>query len=226
MDPRVLDQFLFIALPYVCLFTFFLMTIYRYRTEKFSYSSLSSQFLENKQHFFAVVPFHYGILAVTLGHFIAFLIPRTVLAWNSHPLRLYILEISALAFGLLTLIGLISIVMRRGSFSKIREVTTITDWILFALLIVQTVFGISIAVIYPWGSSWFATVLSPYLWSIFLLNPDISYLAASPLLVKSHIVLAFLIIGFFPFTRLVHLLVVPNPYLWRKVQVVRWYGNK
>ncbi len=226
MDPRVLDQFLFIALPYVCLFTFFLMTIYRYRTEKFSYSSLSSQFLENRQHFFAVVPFHYGILAITLGHFIAFLVPRSVLAWNSHPLRLYILEISALAFGLLTLIGLISIVMRRSSISKIREVTTTTDWILFILLIVQTVLGISIAVIYPWGSSWFATVLSPYLWSIFTLNPDISYLAASPLLVKSHIVLAFLIIGFFPFTRLVHLLVVPNPYLWRKVQVVRWYGNK
>ncbi len=226
MDPRVLDQFLFIALPYVCLFTFFLMTIYRYRTEKFSYSSLSSQFLENRQHFFAVVPFHYGILAITLGHFIAFLIPKTVLAWNSHPLRLYILELSALAFGLLTLIGLISIVMRRGSISKVRQVTTTTDWILFVLLIVQTALGISIAVIYPWGSSWFATILSPYLWSIFLLNPDISYLAASPLLVKSHIVLAFLIIGFFPFTRLVHLLVVPNPYLWRKVQVVRWYGNK
>lgn len=226
MDPRVLDQFLFIALPYVCLFTFFLMTIYRYRTEKFSYSSLSSQFLENKQHFFAVVPFHYGILAITLGHFIAFLIPRTVLAWNSHPLRLYVLELSALAFGLLTLIGLISIVMRRGSISKLREVTTVTDWILFVLLIVQTVLGISIAVIYPWGSSWFATILSPYLWSIFLLNPDVSYLVASPLLVKAHIVLAFIIIGFFPFTRLVHLLVVPNPYLWRKVQVVRWYGNK
>ena len=36
----------------------------------------------------------------------------------------------------------------------------------------------------------------------------------------------FLTIGFFPFTRLVHLLVVPNPYLWRKTQVVRWYGQK
>lgn len=226
MNPRVLDQFLFIALPYVCLFTFFLMTIYRYRMQSFSYSSLSSQFLENKHHFWAVVPFHYGILAVTAGHLLAFFVPRGILAWNSYPLRLYILEISALACGLLTLIGLISIVIRRGTFSRIRQVTTVTDWILFAMLLVQTVLGICVAVIHPWGSSWFAASLTPYLWSICFLSPDISYLVAMPILVKSHIVLAFLTIGFFPFTRLVHLLVIPNPYLWRKTQVARWYGLK
>jgi nitrate reductase gamma subunit len=33
---------------------------------------------------------------------------------------------------------------------------------------------------------------------------------------------AWLLIGFFPFTRLVHVLVVPNPYLWRKPQLVVW----
>ena len=33
----------------------------------------------------------------------------------------------------------------------------------------------------------------------------------------------FLLIAFFPFTRLVHVLVVPNMYLWRRTQVVRWY---
>jgi nitrate reductase gamma subunit len=43
-----------------------------------------------------------------------------------------------------------------------------------------------------------------------------------PHFVKLHIVTAFLLIGFFPFTRLVHILVIPNPYLWRKPQVVRW----
>ena len=31
MSDGGLDEFLFIALPYVCLFTFFMMTIYRYR---------------------------------------------------------------------------------------------------------------------------------------------------------------------------------------------------
>lgn len=38
------------------------------------------------------------------------------------------------------------------------------------------------------------------------------------------IVNAFLIVAVFPFTRLVHILVIPNPYLWRKPQVVRWHG--
>ncbi|MEO1980052.1 MAG: respiratory nitrate reductase subunit gamma [Fuerstiella sp.] len=226
MSEGILNQFLFIALPYVCLFTFFLMTIHRYRAQSFSYSSLSSQFLENKHHFWAVVPFHYGILAVTAGHLIAFLIPRSILAWNGHPLRLYILEVSALACGLLTLIGLVAIVIRRGTTTRIRKVTSPTDWILFAMLLVQTISGVAIAILHPWGSSWFATNMSPYLWSVFKLNPDISYVVAMPHLVKTHIILAFLTIGFFPFTRLVHLLVIPNPYLWRKTQVVRWYGQK
>lgn len=226
MSDGVLNQFLFIALPYVCLFTFFLMTVHRYRAQSFSYSSLSSQFLENKHHFWAVVPFHYGILAVTAGHLTAIFIPRTILAWNGHSLRLYVLEISALACGLLTLIGLVAIVIRRSTTTRIRQVTSLTDWILFAMLLVQTVSGVAIAILHPWGSSWFATNMSPYLWSIFKLNPDISFVVAMPHLVKMHIILAFLTIGFFPFTRLVHLLVIPNPYLWRKTQVVRWYGQK
>ena len=226
MSDGGLDEFLFIALPYVCLFTFFMMTIYRYRAQSFSFSSLSSQFLENKLHFWSCVPFHYGILAVTVGHLIAFLIPRSILAWNGHPLRLYILEISALVCGLMTLIGLVALIFRRGTTTRIRKVTSVNDWILFGMLLVQTASGVGIAIFHPWGSSWFATNMSPYLWSIFKLNPDVSYVVAMPHLVKLHIVLAFLTIGFFPFTRLVHLLVVPNPYLWRKTQVVRRYGKK
>jgi nitrate reductase gamma subunit len=226
VSQHFFDNFLFVALPYVCLFTFFLMTIYRYRVQSFSYSSLSSQFLENKHHFWAVVPFHYGILVITAGHFLAFLIPRQLLAWNSVPWRLFVLEISALAFGILTLIGLVGVIVRRMSSTKVRMVTTLTDWILFLMLLVQTISGVSLALFYPWGSSWFATNMSPYLWSILKLDPDVTFVAAMPWLVKLHIVLAFLTIGFFPFTRLVHVLVIPNPYLWRKPQVVRWYANR
>jgi nitrate reductase gamma subunit len=221
-----LDQVLFAVLPYLAVFTLILVTIQRYRAQSFTYSSLSSQFLENRQHFWGLVPFHYGILAVVVGHIVAFLIPREILWWNGHPLRLYVLELSALIFALLTLIGLLAAMVRRFTNSKVRLVTTTSDWIIYVLLFIQIVSGIYTAVFYPWGSSWFATSAAPYLWSLVKLNPDISYVTSMPHMVKLHIINAFVIVGFFPFTRLVHILVIPNPYLWRKPQVVRWYGKK
>ncbi len=218
-----LDPLLLAMLPYVAFFTFFLVTIQRYRQRSFSYSSLSSQFLENRRHFWGLVPFHYGILVVLAGHIVAFLFPRELLLFNSRPLRLYILEVSAMIFGLLTLIGLVAALVRRASDPKVRGVTAVSDWILFALLLVQVVSGLYVALFHPWGSSWFAASVTPYLWSLIKLNPEISVVAAMPPSVKLHIVNAYLLIGFFPFTRLVHVLVVPNPYLWRRPQVVRWY---
>jgi nitrate reductase gamma subunit len=217
------DALFFGVLPYVAFFTFFLMTIQRYRQRTFSYSSLSSQFLENKRHFWSVVPFHYGILVVLTGHIVAFLFPRELLLFNSHPIRLYILEVSALIFGLMTLIGLVASLARRAVESKIRIVTGASDWILYGMLLLQAASGIYVALFHPWGSSWFAAAVSPYLWSLLRMNPDFAAIAAMPVSVKLHIINAYVLIGFFPFTRLVHVLVMPNPYLWRKPQVVRWY---
>lgn len=219
-----LDVVLFVVLPYVALFTFFLLTIHRYRTHRFSYSSLSSQFLENQDHFWALVPFHYAILIVLTGHVVAFLIPRQILLWNSHPLRLYILEGTALTFGLLALIGFLAAIVRRLTFAKLREVTSPMDWVLFFLLLVQIGGGVYIAIFHGWGSSWFAASAAPYLWSLVMLHPDSSYIVAMPFAFKLHLINASILIGLVPFTRLVHILVVPNPYLWRKPQVVRWYG--
>jgi nitrate reductase gamma subunit len=220
-----LDQFLFAILPYMVAITFLPVTIQRYRARGFTYSSLSSQFLENQQHFWSLVPFHYGILVVTAGHIVAFLLPKQLLAWNSQPLRLYVLEISALIFAGLSLVGLCAALVRRFTASKVRIVTTTRDWVLFALLLVQIATGIGVAIFHPWGSSWFAAAVTPYLWSLAKLSPNLAAVSAMPLLVKLHIVNAYLVIGYFPFTRLVHVLVVPNPYLWRKPQVVRWYGR-
>jgi nitrate reductase gamma subunit len=217
-----LDQMLFAVLPYIALALFFLVSVQRYRAQRFTYSSLSSQFLENQRHFWALVPFHYGILIVLTGHVIGFVIPRQVLAWNGVPLRLYVLEGTALVFGLLTVVGLVAILLRRWVFVKARTVTSPSDWTLYFLLLVQAITGVYVAVVHPWGSSWFAAAASPYLWSVAKLNPEISYVVALPWMVKLHIVNAFVVIGFFPFTRLVHILVVPNQYLWRKTQVVRW----
>lgn len=225
-SPFFIDQLLFIVFPYVAFVVFLLFSIRRYLMQSFTFSSLSSQFLENKQHFWGLVPFHYGIIVILTGHFVAFLIPREIIAWNNEPLRLYVLEIAAFVFALLTLIGLTSIIIRRFTTPKMKIVTSPADWILLTILGIQILSGMFVAVFHSWGSTWYAATASPYLWSLITLNPDISYVTAMPWMVKVHIIGAFVMIAFFPFTRLVHALVVPNPYLWRKPQVVRWYGIK
>jgi len=213
----------FIALPYAALVLFFLISIRRYLRRGFTYSSLSSQFLENKQHFWALVPFHYGIITVLTVHIAAFLIPRQVEWWGRVPARLWFMEIGMLAAGLLTLAGLVGAMVRRKVNHKIAVVTSTADWIILVLLLLQIVSGLGVAILHPWGSSWFSIAVTPYLWSIVKLDPNIALVAVMPALVKYHIINAFLIIAFFPFTRLVHILVMPNPYLWRRPQVVRWY---
>jgi len=224
MNPTILNLLLFAVLPYTALLIFFVGTIMRYKKAPFSYSSLSSQFLENERHFWGVVAFHYGIIQVLLGHLLGLLIPRWILLWNSVPLRLYVLEVTGLAFALMTLVGLLGTMERRAHFSRTRRVTSFADWLIEVLLLVQVVAGIYIAVFHPWGTSWYAASASPYIRSIFRFNPDIAYLATIPLVVKLHIINGWLIVLLFPFTRLVHMLVAPLPYLWRKPEVVRWYG--
>jgi nitrate reductase gamma subunit len=224
MTAATLNLLLFIMLPYLALALFFLVSIQRYRRAPFTYSSLSSQFLENRQHFWGMVSFHYGILFVLTGHLVGLLIPRQVILWNSRPLRLYVLELSALIFALLALVGMCAAVHRRLVLTKTRMVTSLADWIILALLLLQIAAGIYVAVVYPWGSSWYAASAAPYLWSIFTFRPDASFLATMPFAVKLHIVNAWLMVAVLPFTRLVHLLVAPLPYLWRKPEVVRWYG--
>lgn len=220
------DFLLFGVLPYLSIVLFLVVTIQRYRQRRYTYSSLSSQFLENKQHFWGSVPFHYGLLLTLGGHIGVFLLPEWLLAWNSLPVRLILLEITGLGLALLTLVGLINILIRRIKNSKIRLVTTIGDWIVYALLLVQVLSGVGIAIFHSWGSSWFATSATPWLWSLIKLSPDVTAMAAMPHLVKLHVVNAFLLIAIFPFTRLVHVLVIPNPYLWRKTQVVLWNWDR
>ncbi|MCH8941642.1 MAG: respiratory nitrate reductase subunit gamma [Bacteroidetes bacterium] len=223
---ETLYNFLFIALPYVALTVFLIGTIYRYKGTKFKFSSLSSQFLEGRKLFWGSVPFHYGIIFLFFGHLIAFLIPGTVIAWNSEPLRLVILEVTGFVFGLSALVGMVSLFFRRTTDARIKVVTSKMDLIIELLIIAQIILGLWIAYGFRWGSSWFASVLSPYLWSIFYLNPNIEAVSNMPLVIQLHISLAFFIVLLIPFTRLVHLLVPPLHYLWRPYQRVIWYWDR
>ena len=147
------DQLLYGVFPYVCIIIAIVGTIWRYTKDRFSYSSLSSQFLETRQLFWGSVAWHYGILGVLAAHLLGFLIPQSILWWNMEPVRLYILETTGFVLGLLALAGLVMLVIRRFSNSRIRSVTSPMDATLLLVLLVQVVAGVWIAIFFRWGSS-------------------------------------------------------------------------
>jgi len=216
------DQFLYGVFPYICVAVAVVATFWRYFTDKFSYSSLSSQFLENRQLFWGSVAWHYGILVVLAAHLLGFVIPESILWWNSVPVRLYFLELTGFVFGILAVVGLVILIHRRFTSSRIRVVTSPMDIVLYASLLLQVAIGVWLAMTLRWGSSWYASFAVPYLWSLFELKPNITLVNNLPMIVQIHIVNAFVLILLIPFTRLVHLLSFPYKYLFRPHQVVRW----
>ena len=204
-----LNHFFFVVFPYIVIVVFLIAAIYRYRFSSFGFSSLSSQFLEGKQGFWGSVPFHWAILMLLLGHLFMFLFPQGVLLWNSNPARLIAHEAVAFTFGMVAFVGLLALIVRRLSNARLRVVTTPMDLLIELLLLAQIFLGCWIALGYRWGSSWFAADLSPYLWSIFRLEPQADAVSAMPLVIKLHIVGAFLIFLLIQFSRLVHFLVAP-----------------
>lgn len=222
----VLNYLVFSVFPYIALITFLIGSIYRYRATGFQVSSLSSQFLERKKLFWGSQAFHWGLLVLFFGHLIAFMFPRAVLAWNGEPVRLIILEVTAFVFGLFALAGLVLLIRRRLTSDRVLMVTNKMDILVYVTLFIQILSGLGVAYYARWGSSWFASVLTPYLRSIFAFNPDIAAVSAMPWVVQIHIFSAFLIIAIIPFSRFMHFLVAPVDYSWRRYQLVIWNWNK
>lgn len=218
----MVDTVLFIAFPYIAVILAVLVGIYRFKTDTFSYSSFSSQFLENKALFWGSVPWHYGIIIILLAHILAALFPRSWAMLISEPARLYILEGTGLALALMTIFGIGVLVMRRLFNPRIFAVTTTMDWVILLVLFTQVVLGFWVALFYRWGSDWYLYTVVPWFFSLLKFTPQIHYIAALPIVVKIHIFVGFLIIALFPFTRLVHIVSVPIAYLWRPLQVVIW----
>ena len=222
----MLEIFLFGVFPYVALAIMIVGLIWRYRTNQFSYSSVSSQFLENRQLFWGSAPWHYGIILVLLAHLVGVAFPDGVKAINGVPLRLYILEGTALALSLMLLVGLIVLISRRIVSANVRVTTSFMDVVLLIALLAQVATGIITAVFYRWGSAWFIQTATPYFWSLFALSPKVAYMTALPLLSKLHAINFFVLLALFPFTRLVHMLSVPLAYLWRPYQIVMWHRQR
>jgi nitrate reductase gamma subunit len=210
----------------MALLMFLLGSIVRYKTRPFGVSSLSSQLLETRMLYWGSHAFHIGIVILFFGHLTGFLFPGGVISFTGEPTRLLIIEISAFAFGLLTLFGIVTLIIRRISNLKLQAVTSKMDVAVYILILLQVLSGLWIAYFNRWGSAWFAISLAPYLKSLFLLNPEFDALAAMPLSIKLHVASAFVFIGMVPFTRLMHFLVFPFAYIPRAYQYVIWNWDK
>ncbi len=219
-----MDTFLFSVFPYIAFALAISGSIYRYFRDRFSYSSISSQFLENRLLFWGSVPWHYGIILVLLdySHLTGGLFPR---AWNSllqGPKAIFVTELIGTALGFFAFFGILLLILRRLINRKVLEVTSTMDWIVVIVLLLQVASGLSVAIFYRWGSLWFLDTAVPWFWSIGALHPSFTTIASLPWIVKFHMANAFLVIALFPFTRLVHIFTVPITYLWRPYQVAIW----
>jgi nitrate reductase gamma subunit len=214
------DMILFAAFPYIAVVLAIWGGVHRYRHDRFSYSTLSSQLLENRTLFWGSVPWHYGIVIVLLAHLLGFLMPAMWQAMTAAPAALYTIEIIGFAFGFAALFGLCVLFVRRLTNERIAAVTSPIDWLLLAVLLVQVAFGVWVSLFYRWGADWYVDTAVPWLVSLVSLKPQTQYVSSLPWPVKTHMVTGFLVIALFPFSRLVHLIMFPFWYLWRPYQLV------
>lgn len=222
----MLDTLLFVIFPYAAVVIAVVGTLYRYFTNQYSFTSLSSQFLESDVQFWGSVLWHYGIIPTLLIHLAGFAIPQVMNALHSNPEQLYAAELAGKVFGIMALVGGVLMIVRRLTFSRIRAVTTPMDWVVLVLLTLEVFFGLWIAFGYRWGAVWFLHTATPWIASLATFDPAPQYVSSLPWALKLHFLNGFLLLVFFPFSRLVHMTSFPISYLWRRFQIVIWARKK
>lgn len=213
------DTVLYAVFPYLAIVIAVVGGVYRYRANRFSYSTLSSQLLENRKLFWGSVPWHYGIVVVLFAHLIGFLIPGMWASLTSNPGTLYTVELIGFTFGLAALIGLCMLIFRRYTTERILAVTSPMDGVLLLALLVQVALGFYVSLAYRWGADWYVDTAVPWLISLVGMDPQTHFVSSLPLPVRLHMLNGFVVIALFPFSRLVHLIMFPFWYLWRPYQL-------
>ncbi len=141
-----------------------------------------------------------GLVLLLAGHLGGLLFPREVLYWNGVPFRLYVLEATAFASGLLVLGGCLRVMWRQFGKSTESVATQLVDAISLSLFFVALLSGLLAAVMYRWGSSWGVMTVTPYVLSIFRGAPVGALVAGMPFLVRLHVISAVTVLPMLPFT--------------------------
>ncbi len=214
------DTFAFVIFPYLSLTICVLGTIYRYFTDPYRWNAKSSEIFEKGSLKIASNLFHYGVLLALMGHFIGLLIPQTTydfFAINSE-LHTRIAYILGAAFGVPAFIGSVWLLWRRTTDPKVKVVTTRRDLVTSILLII--IIGVGTYNVF-FGHYFVLDSVAPWIRGILIFKPDPSLLAGAPFLYKLHILAAFALFAFAPFSRLVHIWSAPLSYVRRSYILFR-----
>ena len=136
--------FLWVIVPYLCLATFAVGHYWRYRYDKFGWTTRSSQLYEDRMLRIGSPLFHFGILFVLIGHIGGLLIPESwteAVGITEEIYHVNAIVIGGLA-GFCTLVGLGILIYRRRTTGPVFMATTKNDKAMFVALVAALVLGL------------------------------------------------------------------------------------
>ncbi|GHG46540.1 nitrate reductase subunit gamma [Flavimobilis marinus] len=221
------DYILWLVIPYVTLAFFILGHIWRYRYDKFGWTTRSSQLYESRLLRWASPLFHFGILAVFLGHVMGLVIPKSwtdAVGLSEEAYHVLAVGIGGIA-GFGTLVGAALLIYRRRTVGPVFRATTKMDkamWFMLGLVILLGLWNTVAGSVLNLGGHYnYRTGVSEWWRSVFYFNPKPELMAEAPLGFQLHALAAMALFAMWPFTRLVHVFSAPLWYLWRPYVVYR-----
>ena len=219
-----MDQLLWVVYPYVCLTVFVVGHFWRYRYDKFGWTTRSSQLYEDRMLRVGSPLFHFGILAVFLGHVMGLGVPKswTEAVGVSEGLYHFLaVSIGAVA-GFATLAGLAILIYRRRTVGPVFSATTKMDKAMYAVLATVIVLGlVNTVAANVFGHYDYRESVSIWFRGIFRFSLHPQLMADAPWSFQLHGIVAMFLFALWPFTRLVHVFSAPLGYLTRPYIVYR-----
>jgi nitrate reductase gamma subunit len=220
-----LDILLWGVLPYVTIVILIAGTIWRYRYDKFGWTTRSSELYESRLLRIGSPLFHFGLLVVIVGHVIGLLIPKSLTdaaGLSQEAYHLQALLLGAIA-GFCTLAGVGILIYRRRTTGPVFMATTKNDKLMYVVLVAAIVVGLATTLLGAAGGEEhnYRLSVSPWFRSLFVLQPDIESMSHAGLAFHLHTLIGMLLFAIWPFTRLVHAFTAPIQYLFRPYIVYR-----
>ncbi|MFI5560036.1 respiratory nitrate reductase subunit gamma [Amycolatopsis japonica] len=220
-----LDLLLWGAAPYASIVLLVFGTIWRYRHDKFGWTTRSSQLHEAKLLRVASPVFHVGLLMVIGGHVLGLLVPKGVTEFaglDEHGYHLVSLGMGTLA-GLVALGGLGLLLWRRIRVPAVRGATSVSDRYMYVVLVLVMLAGLATTVVDNGvrGGYDYRETVAPWFRGILMLDPRPELMASAPLDYRLHVALGMVLFALWPFSRLVHAFSAPVRYLLRPYVVYR-----